>query len=134
MKPYVLITRQVAPPAVEMLTSICGTLPRVALGRRRSADFSLVAGAADALLLATPECIDDALLWSFSQLRVVACTFRLPEHIDVAACTRRGIWVTNVATRRSGADAEIEAARNILDVLGGDTPRGAINEILQPAA
>jgi hypothetical protein len=42
--------------------------------------------------------------------------------------------VTNVATRGLGEDAEIEAARNILDVLGGDTPRGAMNEVLLPAA
>jgi hypothetical protein len=36
--------------------------------------------------------------------------------------------------RHPGAEAELEAARNILDVLGGDTPRGALNEVLQPAA
>jgi hypothetical protein len=58
----------------------------------------------------------------------------MPEHIDVAACTRRGVWVTNVATKWPGTQAEIEAARNILDVFGGDIPRGAMNEVLQPAA
>jgi len=134
MKPFVMITRPVAPAAVEMLTSVCSTLPRVDISHRRHSDFSLVAGATDALLLATAERVDEALLRAFPQLRVVACTFRLPEHVDVAACTRRGIWVTNVATRGLGEDAEIEAARNILDVLGGDTPRGAMNEVLLPAA
>lgn len=75
-----------------------------------------------------------ALLRDCRRLRVVACAFRIPEHIDIAACTRRGIWVTNVMTQLFGAEAELEAALNILDVLSGDTPRGALNEILQPAA
>ena len=89
---------------------------------------------AHALLAATPERIDDSLLAGCHSLGIVACTFRIPEHIDIAACTRRGIWVTNVMSHWLGKDAEIEAARNILDVLSGDTPRGALNEVLQTAA
>lgn len=134
MKPYVMITRPVAPAAIELLTSVCDILPRVDISRRRRGDFALVANCAQALQLASPEWIDESLLRGFPRLRVIACTYRLPEEIDVAACTRRGIWVTNVAARWPGSDAEIEAARNILDVFGGDTPRGAINEVLQPAA
>ena len=134
MKPCVLISRPVSQSAIEMLSSICDTLPRVAMNRPLQADFRLIAECTDALLLGTTEHVDDALLREFPRLRVVACTFRLPEHIDVAACTRRGIWVTNVATRWLGKEAEIEAARNILDVLSGDTPRGAMNEILRSAA
>ncbi len=134
MKPYVMITRHVAPAAVELLTSVCDILPRVAIAASQRGDFSLVAASADALLMATPERIDATLLHRFPRLRVIACTYRLPEHIDVSACTRRGVWITNIATRRDGDDAEIEAARNILDVLGGDIPRGAMNDVLQPAA
>jgi lactate dehydrogenase-like 2-hydroxyacid dehydrogenase len=134
MKPYVLISRPVSPVAVELLNSVCDTLPRVELGRRGHGDFPLVAGCTDALLLGTTERIDDLLLRDFPRLRVIACTFRLPEHIDVAACTRRGVWVTSVATRWPGTEAEIEAARNILDVFSGDTPRGAMNEVLPSAA
>lgn len=134
MKPYVMITRPVSPAAIEMLASVCAILPRVEFCRSRRSNFSLIAECAHALLLATPECIDEALLRKFPQVRAIACTFRLPEHIDVAACTRRGVWVTDVATKWPGTDAEIEAARNILDVFGGDIPRGAMNEVLQPAA
>ena len=134
MKPNVLITRPVSPSAIELLSSVCDTLPRVPMSSRHHGDFKLIAECTDALLLGTTEHVDDALLRAFPQLRVIACTFRLPEHIDVAACTRRGIWVTNVATRWLGKEAEIEAARNILDVMSGDTPRGAMNEVLQSAA
>ncbi len=135
MKPHVLITRPVSPEAVELLTSVCDTLPRIDLGQRNRAEFDLVAGYANAILMGTADRIDAALMQRFPRLRVIACTFRLPEHIDIATCTRRGIWVTNVATRRcSNRDAEIEAARNILDVISGDTPRGAMNDILLSAA
>lgn len=134
MKPFVMISRPVSTTAVELLTSVCDILPRIDLAAPQRSDFHLVARSADALLLATPERIDDALLNRFPRLRVIACTFRVPEHIDVSACTRRGIWMTNVATRWLGRDAEIEAAQNILDALSGDTPRYAINDILAPAA
>lgn len=134
MKPIALITRYVDSAAIDLLTSVCEVMPRVALASHSHQEIALFAGCADALLVATPERIDDALLRDFRRLRVVACAFRIPEHVDIAACTRRGIWVTNVMARHPGAEAEIEAARNILDVLGGDTPRGALNEVLQPAA
>ena len=134
MKPHALITRPVSTAAIELLTSVCDTLPRVAMNRPHQPGFRLITECADALLLGTTELVDETLLREFPRLRVIACTFRLPEHIDVTACTRRGIWVTNVATRWLGKEAEIEAARNILDVLSGDIPRGAMNEVLQSAA
>ena len=67
---------------------------------------------------------------------------RLVRRLSDARCVRgdtwgvnnRGIWVTNVMSHWLGKDAEIEAARNILDALSGDTPRGALNDILQTAA
>ena len=134
MKPNVMISRPVSTTAVELLTSVCDILPRVDLAAQRRRELLMVGPCIDALLLATAERIDDNLLRQFPRLRVIACTFRLPEHIDVAACTRRSIWITNVATRWLGRDAEIEAAQNILDALSGDIPRYAMNDILAPAA
>lgn len=134
MKPFVLITRPVSADAVEMLTTVCELLPRIQLPDRRRSDCRMIAANAHALLLATPDRIDQIVLQDFPALRVIACTFRLLEHIDLPACTRRGIWVTNVTSRWFARDAELEAARNILDVLGGDTPRGALNAVMAPAA
>ena len=134
MKPLVVITHRVHADAIELLTSLCD----VALVTNRTAyarlEMKELARHAHALLAATPERIDESLLAGCHGLRIVACTFRIPEHIDIGACTRRGIWVTNVMSRWLGKEAEIEAARNILDVLSGDTPRGALNEVLQTAA
>jgi len=134
MKPIAVITHRVHSEAIDLLSSACEVMPAITRSAHARQEFMLLAHHVHALLMATPERIDDVLLRDCRRLRVVACAFRIPEHIDITACTRRGIWVTNVMTRHPGAEAELEAARNILDVLGGDIPRGALNEILQPAA
>ena len=134
MKPLVVITHRIHADAVELLLSLCDVAlvtTRTAYARQELKEF---ASHAHALLAATPERIDESLLAGWHRLGIVACTFRIPEHIDIGACTRRGIWVTNVMSHWLGKDAEIEAARNILDALSGDTPRGALNEILSNAA
>ena len=134
MKPLVVMTHRIHANAVEMLL----TVGDIALVNADSAsarqELKYLSRNAYALLVASPERIDASLIAGCRELRIVACTFHLPEHIDVEACTRRGIWVTNVMSRRLGIDAEIEAARNILDVLSGDTPRSALNHVLQTAA
>ena len=134
MKPNVILSHYALPEAIELLSSVCDERAIRARSISARADLMLLARHAHALMVVNPERVDEALLSSCPRLKIVACAFKLPEHIDVAACTRRGIWVSNVIARRSGLDAEIEAARNILDVMGGDTPRSALNEVLQPAA
>ncbi len=134
MKPLVILTNRIHTDGVELLLTLCD----VALVSTRSVharhEFAAIARNAAAVLTASPEHIDESLLAGCRNLRIVACTFRIPEHIDIQACTARGIWVTTVMSRRHGTEAEIEAARNILDVLSGDTPRGALNQVLQTAA
>lgn len=134
MKPIALITRYVDSTVIDLLTSVCDVMPRVSLTDHSHREIAVLGGCAHALLVATPVRIDDAMLVHCRKLRVISCAFRIPEHVDIAACTRRGIWVTTVLTNRLGAETELEAARNILDVMGGDTPRGALNQVLQPAA
>jgi phosphonate dehydrogenase len=134
MKPLVVLTHRVHADAVELLLTVCDVAFTNTRGIHGPQEFRALARNASGLLAATPERIDAALLAGCQRLRVLACTFRIPEHIDIAACTRRGIWVTNVMTRGLGKEAEIEAARNILDVISGDTPRGALNEIFPNAA
>lgn len=134
MKPLVVITHRIHADAIELLLSLCDVaLVNTRIGAAQR-ELKELARNAHALLAATPERIDDALLAGCHKLRVVACTFRVPEHIDIGACTRRGIWVTTAMSHWHDKEAQIEAARNILDVFGGDVPRGALNEVLQTAA
>ncbi len=134
MKPLVVITHRIHADAVELLLSLCAVALVSTRGASSQQELKSLARNAHALLAATPERIDDALLAGCHRLRVVACTFRVPEHIDIGACTRRGIWVATVMSHWLDKEAQIEAARNILDVFGGDTPRGALNDVLQTAA
>lgn len=134
MKPIALITRNVDAGAIDLLASVCDVLPTMSFNKHARHEIVVPGGCAHAWLVATPVSIDDAILRYCRKLRVIACAFRIPEHIDVTACTQRGIWVATVLTNRMGREAELEAARNILDVMSGDIPRGALNEALQPAA
>jgi phosphonate dehydrogenase len=134
MKPLVVLTHRVHADAVELLLTVCDVALINARNGYARHELQELARSASGLLAATPERIDAGLLAGCQKLRVLACTFRIPEHIDIAACTRRGIWVTNVMSRRLDKEAEVEAARNILDVISGDTPRGALNEPWSNAA
>jgi phosphonate dehydrogenase len=134
MKPLVILTGRVHTVAVELLLTLCDVALLTTRTPQARREFRRVARSAHALLAATPERIDASLLGGCHALRIVACTYRIPEHIDINACTRRGIWVATALSHEQGKVAEIEAARNILDALSGDTPRGALNQILQTAA
>ena len=134
MKPLVLITHRVHADAVELLLTVCDVAFVNTRGIDGQQQFRNLARNASGLLAATPERVDATLLAGCQRLRVLACAFRIPEHIDIAACTQRGIWVTNVMSHRLDKEAEIEAARNVLDVISGDTPRGALNDMFPHAA
>jgi lactate dehydrogenase-like 2-hydroxyacid dehydrogenase len=133
MKPLVVITGRVHSDAIDLLESVCDVLPINLCRAHARRELALLASETQGLMAVVPERIDDALLRDCPRLRVVACTYRIPEHVDISACTRRGVWVTNVMARWLDKEAEVEAARNILDVLGGDTPRGVLNDISWPA-
>jgi phosphonate dehydrogenase len=129
MKPVVIVTHRIHPHAIQLLCSLCEIAPIMV--RHDSARAALLATLrnAHALLLPTTEHIDESMLCAARELCVVACAFHIPEHIDISACTRRGIWVTTAPADYTNSEAELIAARNILDALGGDTPRNALNTV-----
>jgi phosphonate dehydrogenase len=138
MKPKAMITRRVQPSTRELLMVRAEVDIHTHWEPMLRSELAVRARDVHALMVFPADRIDQPLLDMLPHLQVVACTFRLPENIDVAHCTRRGIWVTNVPHARflSGQEFEyeLEAARNILDVLNGDTPRGAVNHITAIAA
>ena len=58
--------------------------------------LSKLAKDADAFMAFMPDVIDDAWLSSAPKLRVVAAALKGYDNFDLAACTRRGVWVSNV--------------------------------------
>ncbi|MCE9638188.1 MAG: hydroxyacid dehydrogenase [Planctomycetes bacterium] len=51
---------------------------------------------ADAVVVFMPDRVDDAFLAAAPRLRIVAGALKGFDNLDVAACTRRGVWVTIV--------------------------------------
>jgi len=138
MKPKTLITRRVQPCTRDLLAVRAAVTMHADWTPISQPSLAVGARDAQALLVFPADRIDEQLLALAPQLRVVACAFRLPENIDVAACTRRGVWVTNVPhtpfITGHEFEYELEAARNVLDVLNGDAPRGAVNQVVMAAA
>jgi glyoxylate reductase len=105
--PRVLVTRPIASEALEILRSAC----QVSLGPERG-EFSR-----SELLAAVRECqgllvvghprVDGALLDAAPDLRVVSNFGVGVDHIDVAAATARGVWVTNTAGSLTETTAEL---------------------------
>lgn len=53
------------------------------------------------------DCVDGTWLAACPRLRVVATVAKGYDNIDVAACTRRGVWVTNLPDLLTAPTAEL---------------------------
>jgi lactate dehydrogenase-like 2-hydroxyacid dehydrogenase len=109
MKPRIFVTRPLPAPVVEELARSCeveshpddSAIPAVRLGELcRNMDGLLV--------IAAP--VNEEVLAHTPRLRVVANCGVGYDHIDVAACTRRGIVVTNTPEVVSDATADLTFA------------------------
>lgn len=95
-KPVVVITNWAHSEVVDRLAEHCTVIdnetrapwPRDELLRR--------ARDAEGIMTFMTDRIDDAFLAACPKLRVVACALKGYDNYDVAACTRRGVWLTNV--------------------------------------
>jgi phosphonate dehydrogenase len=76
---------------------------------------------ADAMLAFMTDSVDAELLSLAPQLRLVACALKGHDNFDIDACTRAGVWVTNVPDLLTEPTAElalglaIAAARHMLE-------------------
>jgi len=84
-------------------------------------ELSKLAKDADAFMAFMPDVVDDAWLSSAPRLRLVAAALKGYDNFDLAACTRRGIWVSNVPDLLTAPTSEltiglmISLARKIRD-------------------
>ena len=82
--------------------------------------LSRLAKKADAFLAFMPDVVDDAWLSSAPRLRVIAAALKGYDNFDLDACTRRGVWVSNVPDLLTAPTSElaiglmISLARKIL--------------------
>lgn len=122
-KPKVVLTHWVHPEVISYLQQTCevvanetrDTLPREEI-LRRTAD-------AEALMTFMPDSLDDDFLAACPNLRVVGCALKGYDNYDTEACTRRGVWITNVPDLLTIPTAELTIGLLIgltRKVLAGD--------------
>ncbi len=123
MKPRIFVTRPLPVPVLELLARECDV--------RSYADDSLIPPAelgelcrdVDGMLVIFAQVNEDFLARA-PKLRVVVNCSAGTDHIDVAACTRRGIVVTNTPDVVSDATADMAFA--LLLAVAALRERGAI--------
>lgn len=122
MNPKIVLTHWVHPEVVELL-SPHGELvlnptretPAAETLARRVAD-------ADALMVFMPDSLDGAFLEQAPRLKIVAGALKGYDNFDVEACTRRGVWFTNVPDLLTVPTAEL--ALTLLLALSRKVPAG----------
>jgi len=75
------------------------TWPRAEVERR--------AARASAMMAFMPDVVDEAFLVAAPGLRMIACALKGFDNFDVAACTRRGVWVSIVPDLLTEPTAEL---------------------------
>lgn len=96
MKSKVVITSAVFPEVVEMLRKHCEVVTNPTRQRLPREVIMARCGDADAVMTFMTDRIDDAFLAACPRLQVIGCALKGYDNYDVEACTRRGIWITNV--------------------------------------
>lgn len=92
----IVVTHRVFPETLTTLREIgkvCAPNPRQQFTRSR---LDKLAKDADAFLAFMPDRIDESWLARAPKLRVIAAALKGYDNFDLAACARRGVWVSNV--------------------------------------
>jgi len=96
MKPKAILTHRVHPEVIELLAEYCEVIPNPTHGTLTRDEILQRAKNAEAIMTFMPDRVDEAFLCACPQLRVVACALKGYDNFDVDACTRHGVWITNV--------------------------------------
>jgi len=103
----IVVSHRVFPETLAALAEIgnvCAPNPRQQFAEPQ---LCKLAKDADAFLAFMPDMIDDAWLLRAPKLRVIAAALKGYDNFDLAACTRRGIWVSNVPDLLTAPTSEL---------------------------
>lgn len=121
MKPKVVITHRVHPDVIELLSKACEVFPNATPDTLPREEILRRAYDADAIMAFMPDCVDEDFLRACPRLRVIGCALKGYDNYDIEACTRHGVWVTNVPDLLTIPTAEltigllIGLARHVLE-------------------
>jgi phosphonate dehydrogenase len=96
VKPKVVLTHWVHPEVIELLSKDCEVIPNTTLNRLDLQEIIRRTCDAEAIMTFMPDSVDDDFLTACPNLKVIGCALKGYDNYDIDACTRRGIWVTNV--------------------------------------
>lgn len=123
MKPKVILTHRVHPEVIELLAGHCEVIPNTTNETLASDEILRRAQDAEAIMTFMPDSVDEAFLRACPRLRVIGCALKGYDNYDVDACTRHGVWITNVPDLLTIPTAELTIGLLIgltRKVLAGD--------------
>ncbi|HQS81388.1 MAG TPA: phosphonate dehydrogenase [Thiobacillus sp.] len=123
MKPKVILTHRVHPEVIELLAEHCEVIPNPTHETLARDEILRRAKDAEAIMTFMPDRVDEAFLRACPRLRVVGCALKGYDNYDVEACTRHGVWITNVPDLLTIPTAELTIGLLIgltRNVLAGD--------------
>jgi gluconate 2-dehydrogenase len=107
MKPRLLITRKVFPEVMHALSQAYEVQANPDDAQWSPAEFHARLANADALFVVATDRVDEAALQAAPHLKIVATGSVGYNHIDLAACSARGIAVTNTPDVLTEATADM---------------------------
>jgi phosphonate dehydrogenase len=96
MKPVVVLTNWVHPQVIDLLDGRCEVVANETRERLPREEILRRARNADAIITFMTDRVDGAFVAACPRLRVIACALKGYDNFDVEACTRHGVWITNV--------------------------------------
>ena len=123
MKPKVILTHRVHPEVIELLAEHCEVVPNPGPETLPLDEILQRAKDAEAIMTFMPDRVDEEFLRACPRLRVVGCALKGYDNYDVDACTRHGVWITNVPDLLTIPTAELTIGLLIgltRNVLAGD--------------
>lgn len=107
MKPRVLVTRQVFPEVIQALSQAWEVVSNETESGWSADELRQRAASMDALYVVAGDQVNAALLEACPRLKIVATGSVGYNHIDLAACTARGVAVTNTPDVLNEATADL---------------------------
>ena len=107
-RPPVVVTHWVHPQVTARLEEFCAPVaPSREHGVWSRNELLARAESAVGIVSCMADCVDEALLAACPRLRVVAAVAKGYDNIDIEACARRGVWVTNLPDLLTAPTAEL---------------------------
>jgi phosphonate dehydrogenase len=103
----VLVSHRIFPETLAALSEVGRVLAPNPNERFTKGRLDKLAAAADAFLAFMPDAVTASWLKNAPRLRMVAGVLKGSDNLDIDACTRRGVWVSNVPDLLTVPTAEL---------------------------